>query len=256
MDFERLHPGTPEWTAYIANHEARYAFAAGHIGASDRRVLDVACGVGYGARHLAERTRAHVTAVDRDPGALAIARDQFVHPQVEWRQAECPDLQILDSESFDAIVSLETLEHLDEQPAFLARCASLLNSGGQLIVSTPNPLVSGNRDWTYHVHEPRPSELVQMMRRAGLEEVRLFGQSLNAIGRLRREVRAEMQSLRHNPLARLGFAVQGVVRGLALQPALPERADDFEFIEYATPDACESAGADGPFVVLAVGRRP
>lgn len=256
MDFERLHPGTPEWTAYIANHEARYAFAAMHVDASVRRVLDAACGVGYGARILAERLQAHVTAVDRDAGALSVARREFPHPNVEWRQTECPELRALDGETFDAVVSLETLEHLDQQPVFLARCARLLRSGGALVVSTPNPLVTGNHEWKYHVHEPRPSELVEMLSDAGLEHVRLFGQTLNALGLLRREVRAEIQTLRHNPLARLGFAVQRVVRGLALGPALPERAEDFAFVEYPTADACEAVGADGPFVVLAVGRRP
>jgi cyclopropane fatty-acyl-phospholipid synthase-like methyltransferase len=73
MPFERIEPGREEWTAYYANHLHRYRFVADKLGElQDARILDAACGVGYGAKYLAERCGVAVVAVDRDPAALTM----------------------------------------------------------------------------------------------------------------------------------------------------------------------------------------
>src|SRR4029077_1711481 len=86
MSFERLEPGTPEWTAFIANHEQRYAFAAERLAhlRPTATVLDAATGVGYGAAQLADRCGVRVVAVDRDRRALELARSRFQRAQAEY----------------------------------------------------------------------------------------------------------------------------------------------------------------------------
>jgi SAM-dependent methyltransferase len=121
-------------------HLGRYLFAAGLLrreGAS--RVLDAACGTGFGAAELVREGLA-VVGVDNDPEVLAYARDRYSSPGVEF---ECLDLEDEGagsrpgSEPFDAVVSFETLEHLLEPEPAMRHLADRLSPGGIAICSLP-----------------------------------------------------------------------------------------------------------------------
>jgi 2-polyprenyl-3-methyl-5-hydroxy-6-metoxy-1,4-benzoquinol methylase len=255
MPFERLEPGSSEWTAYIANHEHRFQFAADRLAglAPSSRVLDAATGVGYGAAFLADRGY-DVVAVDRDAHALAIARSRYARPHVEYVEDDCQTLARVcgGDASFAAIVSFETLEHLPDPASFLRGAAGLLAHGGILIASTPNHAVSMHErdDWRHHEREYTASEFVALLGAAGFRDVQLFGQRLSALGAMRRDLRAEINLLRFNPATRFGFWLQTAFRGLQLGPALPERIEDFEIVPLPSPAACDHDAA-GPFVLIA-----
>jgi SAM-dependent methyltransferase len=255
MPFERLEPGTAEWTAYLANHEHRYAFAAArlaHLG-PPAIVLDAATGVGYGAAQLADRCDIRIVAVDRDPHALRLARSLFPRPQIEYLEDDCRTLaRAGDGRGpYDAVVSFETIEHLPDPAPFLARIATLTSAGGLLIASTPNRTVAGGT-WSCHEREYSASEFEALLVAAGFRSIQLFGQRLTAIGHLRRDVRGEVNRLRANPLARAGFWMQKRFRGFTLGPALPEQPADLEIVPFASAGECERLGKDGPFVLIAV----
>jgi 2-polyprenyl-3-methyl-5-hydroxy-6-metoxy-1,4-benzoquinol methylase len=121
-------------------HLGRYLFAAGLLrreGAS--RVLDAACGTGFGAGELAREGLA-VVGMDNDAEVLAYARERYSSPRVEL---ECLDLDDEGAgprpgtEPFDAVVSFETLEHLLEPELALRRLADRLAAGGIAICSLP-----------------------------------------------------------------------------------------------------------------------
>lgn len=254
--FERLEPDTAEWTRFIGDHVARYRFAARALAAGPAGlVIDVACGVGYGARLLAEATGARVVAVDRDAGALATARSRYAHPRVEWRRDECPALATFADRVADAIVSLETIEHLVDGAAMLARCRQLLKPGGQLIASTPNRLLTRTPGaWDFHEREYDPEEFVALAQEAGFSEVRLFGQSLTPLGRLRADVRAELYRIQQNPAVRIGNRLR-IWRGRApWPPPLPELETDSQFEPFDSAAACSALGVEGPFVLAVVAR--
>lgn len=255
MDIERLEPGTAEWERFIGNHRARYRFALGALPMGPQhQVIDVACGVGYGAHLIATTNGTRVIAVDRDAPALATAAAAFADSRVEWRRDDCPALATLPREPCaDGIVSLETLEHLEEAGAFLVRCRSLLKPDAPLIISTPNQLVTGHApgDWAHHVREYTPTEFVSLLESHGFHTPRVYGQGLTPTGRLRADLRAEIMRLRHNPLVRLGAWLQAR-RGHRWPPSLPEQEDDSRFEAFASAADCERLGADGPFVLLAI----
>lgn len=128
-------------------HLVRYEFAGncGLVG----RVLDVACGHGYGALRLAARPGVEaVTGVDRDPEALAAAAALAAASPAPVR-FERVDLaaspEALDALGpFDSVVSIETLEHLAEPERLLARLAGLWTRRGPFVISLPNdPLYWG-----------------------------------------------------------------------------------------------------------------
>ena len=129
-------------------HLARYAYAAEQL--RPGRVLDIACGVGYGSQLLSQRhDEVSVVGVDLSEAAIAYARDHYAGPRVEFRVADAMHFE--DSEGFDGIVSLETIEHVAAPGALLQHLASLLRPEGVLIASVPTtPSVDLN---PHHLHD-------------------------------------------------------------------------------------------------------
>jgi 2-polyprenyl-3-methyl-5-hydroxy-6-metoxy-1,4-benzoquinol methylase len=219
MAIERIVPGTIEWEAFYANHIHRYKFAASKINKSIAvNILDAACGVGYGACYLSnEITTAKVTAIDRSLEALAIAKKKFVGNGVCFMVDDCHTLEnAAKNGCYNLIVSFETLEHLPRPDAFLKSCWQNLDVGGRLIVSTPNQLVSSPEglNWDYHEKEYTATELQQMLHRACFSKIDLFGQQFTIKGKLKMEMRADLNRLWSNPFVRLGKWLQSTLRGV------------------------------------------
>jgi ubiquinone/menaquinone biosynthesis C-methylase UbiE len=170
---------TPECVREMwLEHWHRYAFALPW--ARGRRVLDAACGEGYGAALLA-RAGATVTAVDVSAAALAHARTRYGEvPGLAFQQADVAALSHLPDASFDLIVSFETLEHLEAQDAMLAGFRRLLAPAGLMLVSTPDRHtysdLTGYRN-EFHVRELYRDEFEALLERH-FGAHRLFGQKL------------------------------------------------------------------------------
>lgn len=160
---ERFIPGVVGEIAY--EHCHRYAFAGRF--AHGMRVLDAACGEGYGSALLAE-VAAFVVGVDIDAGVVAAARQSYgPGRRVSFEAASVTQLPLADA-SVDAVVSFETVEHLpaEDQRQMLAEFARVLTPGGVLVLSSPNrPEYSDARGYTnpFHVHELDRSELAALL---------------------------------------------------------------------------------------------
>jgi SAM-dependent methyltransferase len=130
---ERVIPGEVDidlWNEHIA----RYAFAAQF--AARKRVLDAACGAGYGSAALAETARS-VTGIDISADAIAWACTHYARANLQFTRASASALPLPDA-SIDLAVSFETIEHLPDWPAFLAEIRRVLAPAGRFVVSTPN----------------------------------------------------------------------------------------------------------------------
>lgn len=134
---ERMVPeSTDRFTFW--EHVYRYAFACGFV--PGKRVLDIACGEGYGAAALQRAGAAHVTGVDISEEVCQHARERY---GIEARTGNAESIP-LTNESVDVVVSFETIEHVPFPLRFLEECARVLAPGGRLIISTPNkPVYSG-----------------------------------------------------------------------------------------------------------------
>lgn len=115
-------------------HTHRYLVACQHI--KGGRVLDIACGEGYGSALLATKAE-QVLGLDIDAEAIANARQRYPAANLEFQQSDCCDTRLAPA-SFDAVVSFETIEHLESPTAFLAEVARLLKPDGLLILSSPD----------------------------------------------------------------------------------------------------------------------
>lgn len=150
---ERLVPGQVDQDLWN-EHFARYAFAARL--ARRKRVLDIACGMGYGSAELA-RVAHRVTGLDVSPEAVQAASAQYRAPNLTYLCASAEEIPLPDS-SFDLIIAFEVIEHLHNWPRLLSEAKRLLAPGGQFIVSTPNKSYYGESRRLsgpnpYHVHE-------------------------------------------------------------------------------------------------------
>jgi SAM-dependent methyltransferase len=128
---ERMLPdkagAAPFW-----EHIYRYRFATRFV--RGRRVLDIACGEGYGAAALARAGALSVVGIDLSAETCEHARRKY---GLDARPGDAHRIPLPDR-SIDVIVSFETIEHLDTPGAFLDECVRLLAPGGTLVISTPN----------------------------------------------------------------------------------------------------------------------
>jgi len=180
---EAIDTEDPRLPGYVKDiHLARYDLAAGIVPGCV--VLDLGCGLGYGAAMLAESAR-HVTGVDRDPEKIRIASLRYGgKPNLEFVTSGCLEFLSDYHGTFDTIVALEILEHLPtyQHEQLLEQVASHLVVGGKLVISTPNrkytPL---ERRWflwknPYHLGELGYDEFVTLVSRR-LRILSLFGQT-------------------------------------------------------------------------------
>lgn len=122
----------------LLEHIGRYHFAASH---TQGKVLDLACGVGYGSFLIAKYCKKSVDeiiGIDNDPETIAYATKTYNHPRCSFFVDDALDSNLVHKYgSFDTIISFETLEHLTDDQAFLRNLQNLLHPGGRLIISTP-----------------------------------------------------------------------------------------------------------------------
>src|SRR3954463_3724661 len=130
---ERTLPDVPEENYWYRRHLAVYEWIAERVrGAA---VADLACGEGYGSDVLAGRA-AEVVGVDANPEAHEHARLRYRRANLRFERAL---VETWEGEC-DAVVFLQTIEHLSDPGAALAGFRARLRPGGALFVSTPNVL--------------------------------------------------------------------------------------------------------------------
>jgi O-antigen biosynthesis protein len=136
----------------------RYRWAAGIVAGG--RVLDAACGAGWGTAVLAQ-SAAEAIGVDLSPATIANA--QHSHGgQAQFLQGDLRDLPLGDGE-FDHVVCFEALAQVAEPERALDELRRVLRPGGTLLASAPNPATypAGN---PLHLSEIAPAELERLLR--------------------------------------------------------------------------------------------
>ena len=158
---ERTLPDVPEENYWYRRHLVVYEWIADR--AHGRRVVDLACGEGYGSAVLAG-TAASVVGVDANPEAFEHARLRYPEVTFERNMIE------LWQGDVDCVVFLQTIEHIQDPDAMMAHIRALIEPDGVAYVSTPNVLTlapageerSGN---PWHVREYKPEEYRELCER-------------------------------------------------------------------------------------------
>jgi SAM-dependent methyltransferase len=152
-------------------HIARYRFAKAFV--RGKRVLDIACGEGYGAAAFSRAGARAVVGIDVSPDVCDHARRKY---GLDARVGDAHAIPLPDR-SIDRVVSFETIEHVDAPAVFVRECARVLVPDGILIVSSPNRPVYGGAGGQnpFHRREFDEREFVDLLR-AEFKAVRVYTQ--------------------------------------------------------------------------------
>lgn len=230
---ERIMPGLADVEASRAEHPAdwaRYEHAATMV--AGKRVMDCACGAGYGSWTLGRAGAKSVVGVDLSPEAVAWATKNFALPNVTFRQAT-PDRFPLEDGEVEFAISFETIEHVPESaaPNFVRELARVLAPGGTLLLSTP--LTRGaarlKPENEYHLREYDEDELAALLEPCFVIEKR-FGQHSQEAAQFARAARtpglgALLRSGAHRVVpARVRAAIRERLFGPATRASTTKRA--------------------------------
>jgi 2-polyprenyl-3-methyl-5-hydroxy-6-metoxy-1,4-benzoquinol methylase len=171
---ERTLPDVPAENYWFRRHLVVYEWIAARV--AGLNVIDMACGEGYGSEVLA-RSAESVVGVDANPQAYEHARLRYRLANLRFERGLVDTF----SAPADAVVFLQTIEHLQDPGSTLEHFRTLVADAGEgtVFVSTPNVLTlapkgaqrSGN---PWHVHEYRAQEFEQLCA-ACFSEVRMYG---------------------------------------------------------------------------------
>jgi len=193
-----LHRQGPARLAFLRRQLAPADKAATLRPLEGMEILDLGCGGGLVAEPLA-RMGATVTGIDAAPEVLAVARVHAAETglTIDYQEVQAEGL-LRSGRRFDAVVSLEVIEHVPDPQAFVATASGLLRPQGTLVLSTLNRtpksfamaivgaeyllrwLPRGTHSWRRFL---KPSEVGRLLRDEGLEIADLAGIVYNPLDR-------------------------------------------------------------------------
>jgi 2-polyprenyl-3-methyl-5-hydroxy-6-metoxy-1,4-benzoquinol methylase len=171
---ERTLPDVPAENYWYRRHLAVYEWIGARV--AGRRVLDMACGEGYGSEVLSRSARA-VVGLDANPEAHEHARLRYVRQNLEFERGMVETYG--EAGEFDAVVFLQTIEHVQDPVAVLGHFKRLLAPGGVAYISTPNlltlaPTGAEKSDNPWHIKEYRSHEFKALCESV-FDDVQLLG---------------------------------------------------------------------------------
>jgi glycosyltransferase involved in cell wall biosynthesis/SAM-dependent methyltransferase len=155
-------------------HLHRYHWAARF--SSAKRVLDIACGEGYGSEILA-RSAARVIGVDLSEDAIVHAARKYRSRNLEFLVGSCHQIPVPEGQ-IDLVVSFETIEHHDRHQEMMREIKRVLSPEGVLIISSPDKYVySDLADYKneFHVKELYAGEFESLLKEH-FANVKVLGQ--------------------------------------------------------------------------------
>ena len=145
-------------------HFARYSVATSYV--KNKRVLDIACGEGYGSFLLKQAGASEVFGVDVFEEAVNRASASFGGPGIQFIAADATSIEEkFPTEHFDVIVSLETIEHIKNPAAYLESLKRVAKKDAVIIISCPNDywyFPEEHQSNPYHLRKYRFEEFQQL----------------------------------------------------------------------------------------------
>jgi 2-polyprenyl-3-methyl-5-hydroxy-6-metoxy-1,4-benzoquinol methylase len=171
---ERTLPDIPAENYWFRRHLAVYEWIATHV--AGLRVLDMACGEGYGSAVLAAQAST-VVGLEANSDAFEHARLRYCADNLSFARGMVETFG--EPGAYETVVFLQTIEHVQDPVAVLAHLRGLITDAGTVYVSTPNVLRlaapgAEKSDNPWHVREYRAAEF-QRLCAAAFPSVELLG---------------------------------------------------------------------------------
>lgn len=159
-DYERMVPEFHKGAQIYGEHVGRYEAALNIV--TNKKVLDIACGSGYGSYILSKNAQS-VVGVDVSQQSIDYATAYYKRKNITYKKSNGRSIPFGDNE-FDVIISFETIEHIDDYNFYMKEIKRCLKDDGLFILSTPNKqeFAEGNH---YHLHEFKETELTNLIKK-------------------------------------------------------------------------------------------
>lgn len=198
----------------VALHREFYLWAKDRV--AGKNVLEAGCGEGYGASILAQSAK-KVVGMDRKQELMAHAKHRYPETNLDFLVMDCEELAFQQG-TFDVIVSIEVLEHLENYQAFMLEAFSILNPGGIFICATTNAQITfkkpdGSPLNRNHFQEFTPEEFVDVL-----------GKYYDNITVLGENIRPKTEEYLLNPKAR---GIEWVLVKMGIKHKIPIRWRNF-----------------------------
>ncbi|RXK13605.1 methyltransferase type 11 [Halarcobacter mediterraneus] len=164
------------------DHKNRYIFASQVINKKYSKVIDAACGVGYGSFILSQNENVNsIISLDISQDALSHAKKYYNNEKITYH------LQNLEKDEFttdspDYFISFETIEHLPNPEKFIQKVSNQLKKGSVFIGSTPNedimPFIQQN--FLFHTRHFTMEQLDSMLKKYDFTDIEYFQQDNDA----------------------------------------------------------------------------
>ena len=159
-------------------HTSRYIFARKFV--IGKKILDMACGSGYGSKILFDGGAAEVYGCDISEDAIEYAKKNYSNESIKFQVMDASKIKFPDN-SFDCVISFETIEHVLDFKNTVKGFHRILKNDGIIIISTPNKeLTSKGKEKPpnpFHVKEFTKDEFLDLMSEY-FTDVELFSQML------------------------------------------------------------------------------
>ncbi|WP_163852958.1 methyltransferase domain-containing protein [Paenibacillus elgii] len=164
----------------LEEHLQRYQLACQFV--KDKIVLDAACGAGYGSKMMQSAGAKFVLGVDISEESLQNALKTYGGSNVDFIYGDVNKLPF-ENESFDIVVSFETIEHVESGSKWIEESSRVLKEDGLFLVSTPNRMISNPGLYfveqpvnPYHKYEYTASEFIgELLKKYDL--LQIYGQT-------------------------------------------------------------------------------
>lgn len=166
------------------DHMARYEFACQSLSDLKGPLMgaDIFCGGGYGTHLLAQRLPCFILGIDGSGESILRASQTYVDLNVMFAQKFFPFA--LPPGHFDFIVSMESIEHVENGALFFNLLVHALKPGGRLIISAPNSSVVdlAKNPYAWHYKHFTVEEILELGRQHGLELISWHGADCTIVG--------------------------------------------------------------------------
>lgn len=207
---------TAEWGA--AMEHADLLGLVGDVGG--HRVLDLGCGAGQLAFHIARAGAEEVVAIDASERMLEVARSRRAHRRVSYRLGTMEEASF-DAGSFDTVVSSLALHYVRDYAGLVLRIARWLRPEGLLVFSTEHPIYTARataEGWIVDREETRTAWAIDDYADEGIREHAWF---ISGVRRYHRPLSTFL-----NGLIDAGFRVERVVEPTPSAAWLRDRPGD------------------------------
>jgi len=140
MDWQRSEP------VLLSDYTARPFLLNWCMPVEGLNVLDLGCGEGYFARHLAQRGAGTIQAMDLSPEMVKRATEEEARDprNISYSCGSATDLSRFETGSFDVVVAVFLFNYLTKAQSEQTMCevARVLRKGGRFIFAVPHPSLS------------------------------------------------------------------------------------------------------------------